>query len=97
MNMQDALTRTREIFAKAPESKHPKVLKRIVDDAELVLGVINDPKRAGGWDCLVIKGHLALSDIIRGNSSSRPSFAAIPCKNIEAAVAIKKWCLEGLQ
>jgi len=87
--LQLVLNRTTAAFARTSESDHKTHLKYIIDRPDVVLRFFRDSEGPKGWDHLVIKGDHSLRKIIGSGLSVPTAVAAIPCRNIEEAMAMK--------
>jgi hypothetical protein len=85
-----ALDRTRADFAKVPTSEHTRLLKAIVAENDVVLGVFNDGEDPRGWSHVIIKGEYALSESARTKTTVDLKTAAIPCQEAEEALAMRQ-------
>ena len=88
--IQQALIRTTAAFAKTPPGQHTALLKKIIDESDVCMGVFNDPDSPQGWDHLVIKGERVLKKISRKGLSKELNLAAISCRAPEEAIAMKQ-------
>ncbi len=88
--IQKALTRVEAEFAKTPKKKHTALLKEIISGADLAVGVFNDASKLRGWDCFIIKGEQTLTEMTQNRTNRSLKIAAIPCRELEEAVAMKR-------
>ena len=84
-----ALDRTRADFAKVPTSEHTRLLKAIIAENDVVLGVYND-EDPRGWSHVIIKGEQALSGSVRTKTTVDLKTAAIPCQEADEAWAMRQ-------
>jgi hypothetical protein len=73
-----ALDRTRADFAKVPTSEHTRLLKAIIAENDVVLGVLNDDEDPRGWSHVIIKGEQALSESVRTKTVDLKTTAILP-------------------
>ena len=66
-----------------------------VVEADVVVGVWNDPSSKGGIGWYVIKGEYHLQAIAAENTAQDLNMVALPCIEIEQAVALQR-CLQKL-
>jgi hypothetical protein len=85
-----ALDRTRADFAKVPTSEHTRLLKAIIAENDVVLGVFNDDEDPRGWSHVIIKGEQALSESVRTKTTVDLKTAAIPCQEADEAWAMRQ-------
>jgi hypothetical protein len=88
-HLQLVLNQTTAAFARTPESEHTKLLKHIIDGADVVLGVFKDSEGPKGWDHLVIKGDRKLRKII-GSRLSVPTRCAVVPQDSQLALGRRK-------
>jgi len=55
-----------------------------------VLGVFNKPDNPRGWSFSIIKGEPALTRTAQGGSPESLNVAAISCRELEEAIAMKQ-------
>jgi hypothetical protein len=85
-----ALDRTRADFAKVPTSEHTRLLKAIIAENDVVLGIFNDDEDPRGWGHVIIKGEQALSESARTKTTVELKMAAIPCQEADEALAMRQ-------
>jgi hypothetical protein len=90
-----ALDRTRADFAKVPTSEHARLLKAIIAENDVVLGVFSDDEDPRGWNHVIIKGEQALSESVRTKTTVDLKTAAIPCQEAEEALAMRQVSAAG--
>jgi hypothetical protein len=88
--IQQALIRTTAAIAITPPEQHTALLKKIIDESDVCMGVFNDSESPQGWDRLVIKGERVLKKISRSGLSKELKLAAISCRAREEAIAMKQ-------
>jgi hypothetical protein len=81
---------TRARFAqKAPGLSDADVLREIIDESELVVGIYSDAEDALGFNICVIKGEAILQRVMLEGAESAVSFAVIPCTERDEALAMR--------
>ena len=71
------------------------MLKAIVAENDVVLGVFNDDDDPRGWSHVIIKGEQALSESVRTKTTVNLRTAAVPCQDADEAWAIRQVCVAG--
>jgi hypothetical protein len=87
--IQKALDITTAAFAGVPRPAHARLLKKIIDDSDVCVGVFKDASHPMGWSTSVIKGQHLLEKIGKSDEALDVAFAAVPCRSLEEAVAMK--------
>jgi len=68
-----------------------RYIKSIVDSAEIVFGIWADRTRPDGFDSLIVKGRSLFAEtVMRNESMGLRKFTAIPCNDIEQAIAAQQ-------
>jgi hypothetical protein len=84
--IQRALNITTANFARVPQPEHARLLKKIVDNSDVCIGVFKDASDPKGWSMSVIKGKHLLKKIVKNHEALEVVFSAVPCRNLEEAV-----------
>jgi hypothetical protein len=71
------------------EVNHADLLREVIEEADVVWGVWNDPTAAYGVDVALIKGHDRLMLIAQSPRPVATKVAAVPCRNVEEAEAMR--------
>lgn len=62
----------------------------ILDGADVVFGVWDDPATPRGFDFRIVKGHEVLQECVASGKTITPSITAIKCISPEQAVALER-------
>ncbi|MCK2056987.1 hypothetical protein [Methylobacterium sp. 37f] len=65
-------------------------VQAIVDDAELVVAVWQDPNEPNGVGTMLIKGNQSLREIVASDQERTQRVAAIPCVSAEQAEVLRQ-------
>ena len=75
-----------------PVAEHMAVIENIYAQNSVVFGVYPDETVAKGWGALLLKGKKKLRIVAESGQSAHLSVAAIPCVELEQAVALRRHC-----
>jgi len=75
-------------FARTPEKKHAKLLKKIISQADIVFGLFEDPDHPNSYDISLIKGSRMLAEVVRSGNKGAFNVQGIHCRELAEALAM---------
>jgi hypothetical protein len=88
--IQQALAQTTAAFANTPSRQQTALLKKIIEDSDVCIGVFDDPASPQGSGHLIIKGAQVLMGIAGNGRGATLNLAVIPCREPAEAHAMKQ-------
>lgn len=83
---------TQAEFSAAPRSEHTQILHRIIEEADVVLGLYFDGGSIQTW---IIKGEMRLKGILISDFPQEMNFRVIPISVAEEAEAMRRVLGDG--